>query len=75
MRVRKEKAPTCGNTSEQKKNHRDYITKEEEKQLVKVENPMVVDSVWPDYDEIDKETREEIERQKDDMKYDSRWDY
>ena len=39
-----------------------------------VENPMVIDSVWPEYDEIDRETREEIEAQKADMAYDDlRW--
>ena len=35
-----------------------------------VENPMVLDSVWPDYDEIDQKTREEIEAQKADTEYD-----
>jgi hypothetical protein len=39
-----------------------------------VENPMVIDSVWPNYDEIDRETRDEIERQKADEYYDDlRW--
>ena len=39
-----------------------------------VENPMVIDSVWPEYDEIDRETKEEIERQKADEYYDDlRW--
>lgn len=39
-----------------------------------IENPMVIDSVWPNYDEIDRETRDEIERQKADDAYDDlRW--
>ena len=39
-----------------------------------IENPMVIDSVWPDYDEIDREMRDEIERIKEDMAYDDfRW--
>ena len=40
-----------------------------------VENPMVIDSVWPDYDELDKEMRDEIEKQKEDLDYceDFRW--
>ena len=76
-KVKKEKRLTRRSTTAKAKTntHVDYTTNEEEKQLGEVENPMVIDSVWPDYDAIDRETREEIERQKDDMKYDSRWDY
>ena len=40
-----------------------------------VENPMVIDSYWPDYErDKEREAREEIECIKADMAYDSRFD-
>ena len=45
-----------------------------------VENPMVIDCLWPDYEKIDRPTRAEIEAARADEEYDLmcedfRWRY
>ena len=44
--------------------------------MMDVENPMLIDGYWPDYEsDEERETREEIEAKIADDAYDSRWDW